>query len=85
MQGRTWSLLDSNESGGRHDRVNLADANGKNYYGYWTPGFSITLPGDGLFNAGYSIGNDSWKDPTASDPFHNPKNRYVFLYYGVTF
>jgi hypothetical protein len=58
---------------------------GKNYYGYWTPGLSITLPGNGLFNAGYSIGNDSWKDPTASDPFHNPKNRYVFLHYRVTF
>ena len=58
---------------------------GKNYYGYWTPGISITLPGNGLFNAGYSIGNDSWKDPTPSDPAHNTKNRYVFLYYGVTF
>jgi hypothetical protein len=58
---------------------------GKNYYGYFTPGISITLPGNGLFNAGYSIGNDSWKDATASDPAHNPKNRYVFLYYGVTF
>jgi hypothetical protein len=52
---------------------------GKNFYGYFTPGVSITLPANGLFNAGYSIGNDSW----AND---NPtKNRYLFLYYGVTF
>jgi len=52
---------------------------GKNYYGYFTPGISITLPGNGLFNAGYSIGNDSWANSNAT------KNRYVFLYYGVTF
>jgi hypothetical protein len=53
---------------------------GKNYYGYWTPGVSITLPANGLFNAGYSIGNDSWSSTTAAY-----KNRYLFLYYGVTF
>jgi hypothetical protein len=52
---------------------------GKNYYGYFTPGVSITLPKNGLFNAGYSIGNDSWSNSNAT------KNRYVFLYYGVTF
>ena len=52
---------------------------GKNYYGYFTPGISITLPKNGLLNAGYSIGNDSWKNSNAT------KNRYVFLYYGVTF
>ncbi|HEY2383600.1 MAG TPA: hypothetical protein VGK48_20690 [Terriglobia bacterium] len=52
---------------------------GKNYYGYFTPGISITLPGNGLFNAGYSIGNDSWANSDAT------KNRYVFLYYGITF
>jgi hypothetical protein len=52
---------------------------GKNGLGYFTPGISITLPGSGLFNAGYSIGNDSWKDSNAT------KNRYLFLYYGVTF
>jgi hypothetical protein len=52
---------------------------GKNYYGYFTPGLSITLPGNGLFNAGYSIGNDSWANSNAT------KNRYVFLYYGITF
>jgi hypothetical protein len=47
--------------------------------GYFTPGISITLPGNGLFNAGYSIGNDSWANSNAT------KNRYVFVYYGVTF
>jgi hypothetical protein len=52
---------------------------GKNYYGYFTPGISITLPKNGLFNAGYSIGNDSWQNSDAT------KNRYVFVYYGVTF
>jgi hypothetical protein len=58
---------------------------GKNYYGYFTPGLMFMLPGNGQLNAGYSIGNDSWKDPTPTDPFHNTKNRYVFIYYGVTF
>ena len=64
-----------------HPKVSIvADwYSGKNYYGYFTPGISITLPGSGLFNAGYSIGNDSWKDSNAT------KNRYVFIYYGVTF
>jgi hypothetical protein len=52
---------------------------GKNVLGYFTPGVSITLPGSGLLNIGYSIGNDSWKDSNAS------KNRYLFVYYGVTF
>jgi hypothetical protein len=52
---------------------------GKNGLGYFTPGISITLPGSGLLNAGYSIGNDSWKDDNAT------KNRYLFFYYGVTF
>jgi hypothetical protein len=52
---------------------------GKNGLGYFTPGVSITLPGSGLFNAGYSVGNDSWKDSNAT------KNRYFFVYYGVTF
>jgi hypothetical protein len=52
---------------------------GKNSIGYFTPGISITLPKSGLLNAGYSIGNDSWENSNAS------RNRYVFLYYGVTF
>ena len=52
---------------------------GKNGFGYFTPGISITLPGSGLLNAGYSIGNDSWEDDNAT------RNRYFFVYYGVTF
>jgi hypothetical protein len=52
---------------------------GKNGFGYFTPGVSITTPGNGLLNAGYSIGNDSWADNNAT------RNRYVFVYYGVTF
>jgi hypothetical protein len=51
---------------------------GKNYYGYFTPGVSITLPKNGLLNVGYSIGNDSWQDSNAT------KNRYFFMYYGIT-
>ncbi len=41
--------------------------------------FRLRCPGSGLFNAGYSIGNDSWANSNAT------KNRYVFVYYGVTF
>jgi hypothetical protein len=52
---------------------------GKNGVGYFTPGISIALPRNGLLNAGYSIGNDSWEDGNAT------KNRYFFAYYGVTF
>jgi hypothetical protein len=52
---------------------------GKNFYGYFTPGISITLPGNGLFNAGHSFGNDSWANDNAT------KNRFLFVYYGVTF
>ena len=52
---------------------------GKNNLDYFTPGISITLPHSGLFNIGYSIGNDSWANSNAT------KNRFVFAYYGVTF
>ena len=52
---------------------------GKNGLGYFTPGISITLPGSGLLNVGYSVGNDSWENSNAT------KNRYFFAYYGVTF
>ena len=52
---------------------------GKNNLGYFTPGLSVTLPGNGLFNAGYSFGNDSFEKSNAT------KNRYLFFYYGVTF
>lgn len=64
-----------------HKRISVvADwFSGKNGYGYLTPGISITLPKSGLLNAAYSIGNDSWKDGNAT------RNRYFFIYYGVTF
>jgi len=64
-----------------HGRVSVvADwFSGKNGYGYFTPGVSILLPKNGLLNAGYSIGNDSWADGNAT------KNRYLFIYYGLTF
>lgn len=52
---------------------------GKNNLGYFTPGISIVLPKNGLFNAGYSFGNDSFADSNAT------RNRYFFVYYGVTF
>jgi hypothetical protein len=52
---------------------------GKNYYGYFTPGVSFTLPGSGLLNIGYSFGNNSFEDSNAA------KNRYFFAYYGVSF
>ena len=51
---------------------------GKNNIGYFTPGISVTLPKNGLLNAGYSIGNDSWANGDAT------RNRYIFLYYGIT-
>jgi hypothetical protein len=64
-----------------HSKVSIvADwFSGKNYYGYFTPGVSITLPKSGLLNIGYSLGNNSWEDSNAA------KNRYFFAYYGVTF
>ncbi len=52
---------------------------GKNGFGYFTPGISIVLPRNGLLNAGYSIGNDSWEEGNAA------RNRYFFVYYGITF
>jgi len=52
---------------------------GKNGLGYFTPGVSFTLPASGLLNIGYSVGNDSWANSNAT------KNRYLFIYYGVTF
>jgi hypothetical protein len=64
-----------------HSRVSIvADwYSGKNYYGYFTPGVSFSLPGSGLLNVGYGVGNDSWANSNAT------KNRYFFAYYGVTF
>jgi hypothetical protein len=61
-----------------HPKVSIvADwFSGKNFFGYFTPGLSLSLPKNSVFSAGYSIGNDS---------YHGNGNRFVFLYYGVTF
>jgi hypothetical protein len=63
-----------------HAKVSLvADwISGKNAFGYFTPGVSVILPGNGLINAGYSLGNDSY----GGNVTHN---RLLFLYYGLTF
>jgi hypothetical protein len=50
---------------------------GKNFFGYFTLGISVTLPHSALFNIGYSIGNDS------GTPDY--RNRALFAYYGITF
>jgi hypothetical protein len=47
-------------------------------FGYFTPGVSITLPAASLLNIGYALGNDSYKEPSN-------KNRFFFVYYGITF
>jgi hypothetical protein len=49
---------------------------GENFWGYFTPGISITLPRSGLLNIGYSLGNDS---------YDGNDNRAFFIYYGITF
>ena len=46
---------------------------GNNALGYVTPGFSIALPKNSLFNIGYSVGNKA------------KKNNGLFVYYGITF
>jgi hypothetical protein len=51
---------------------------GKNFFGFFTPGVSITLPRNGLLNIGYSFGNDSFESPSND-------NRALFVYYGVTY
>ncbi|MGI8567058.1 MAG: hypothetical protein ACR2LZ_11320 [Pyrinomonadaceae bacterium] len=60
-----------------HSRVSfVADwLSGKNRFGYVTPALSFTLPGNGLLNVGYSIGNSGAKSG----------NHALFIYYGVTF
>ena len=54
---------------------------GKNFWGYLTPGISVTLPRNGLLNIGYSIGNNSYND----DPGNDTHNKALFVYYGITF
>ena len=46
---------------------------GDNAFGYATPGFSLSLPKNSVFNIGYSFGN------------FGRKNNALFLYYGITF
>lgn len=61
-----------------HPKVSIvADwFSGKNFFGYFTPGVSFTLPHSSLLNVGYSIGNDS---------YDGNNNRLLFIYYGITF
>jgi hypothetical protein len=61
-----------------HTKVSIvADwFSGQNAFGYFTPGVSLTLPANGVLNVGYSLGNDSY---SGND------NRFLFVYYGVTF
>jgi hypothetical protein len=54
---------------------------GKNFWGYFTPGISATLPHNGLLNIGYSIGNNAYND----DPGNDTHNKALFVYYGITF
>jgi hypothetical protein len=56
---------------------------GKNFWGYITPGISVTLPHNGLLNIGYSIGNNSYSDNAANG--NDTHNRAIFVYYGITF
>jgi hypothetical protein len=53
----------------------------KNFWGYFTPGISVTLPRNGLLNIGYSIGNNSYNN----DPGNDTHNKALFVYYGITF
>jgi hypothetical protein len=48
---------------------------GKNFFGYFTPGISVTLPHSALFNIGYSIGNDRGDK--------DYRNQALFAYYGI--
>lgn len=53
---------------------------GKNFWGYFTPGISVTLPRSALLNIGYSIGNDSFEEGA-----EDCRNRALFVYSGITF
>jgi len=63
-----------------HSKVTLlADwFSGENFFGYFTPGVSFTLPRSSLLNIGYSMGNDSFDKPKNN-------NRSLFIYWGITF
>jgi hypothetical protein len=53
---------------------------GNNFWGYLTPGVSLTLPRSGLLNIGYSIG---WNE-IIGDGIPDYKNNALFVYYGIT-
>jgi hypothetical protein len=63
-----------------HAKISLVSDwfSGKNSFGYLTPGISMALPANGVFNLGYSIGNDSYHG-------NRTHNRLLFVYYGITF
>lgn len=52
---------------------------GENFWGYLTPGVSITLPRSSLLNIGYSIGYNELKGNGDSDY----RNNALFVYYGI--
>jgi hypothetical protein len=54
---------------------------GENFWGYLTPGISVTLPHNGLLNIGYSIGYNELK----GDGNPDYRNNALFVYYGITF
>ena len=54
---------------------------GENFWGYLTPGISVTLPHSGLLNIGYSIGYNELKGNGNPDY----RNNALFVYYGITF
>lgn len=54
---------------------------GENFWGYFTPGISVTLPRSALLNIGYSIGYNELKGN--GDPDY--RNNALFVYYGITF
>lgn len=53
---------------------------GKNFWGYLTPGISVTLPRSGLLNIGYCIGYNE----LAGDGDPDSRNNMLFVYYGIT-
>jgi len=63
-----------------HAKISLVSDwfSGKNAFGFLTPGISFSLPGNGVFNIGYCIGNDSYHG-------NRTHNRLLYAYYGITF
>ena len=74
--GRRPAVAGAERDGGGKVSVVADWFSGKNFWGYFTPGISVTLPHSGLLNIGYALGNDS---------YDGNKNRAFFIYYGITF